>query len=106
MTPNNEELQRKIIEDEVLQAIKPLIPNGLHPHVRLVAASDCPDNQGSAASPLKAGDSIVISFDSESDSSAKESEPIRFPRRSRTRDFKPITIRGEPLSATVIRDRG
>jgi hypothetical protein len=103
MSPN-EELQRKI-EVEVLQALKTLIPSGVHPHVQVTSSPDLGDNHESAAPALKAGDSIVISLEPDSVQSPVEaSTPLRRTRLRRW-DFDPIKIEGEPLSVTVIRDR-
>jgi hypothetical protein len=103
MTPN-EELQQKI-EVEVLQALKTLIPDGVHPHVQVISSPDLGDNHESAAPSLKAGDSIVISLQPNSDQSPVEVSTDQPRSRLRRWDFDPITIKGEPLSVTVIRDR-
>jgi hypothetical protein len=99
MTPN-EELQRKI-EVEVLQALKTLIPSGVHPHVQVISSPDCADNPEAAGPSLRAGDTIVISLQPDS----VQAQIARPRRRFRRSDFDPIPIKGEPLSVTVIRDR-
>jgi hypothetical protein len=102
---NSEELQRKI-EAQVLEALAPFIPSGVQPHVRLLSSPDFanqPDLENREVS-LSAGDSIVISLDRKDAPEGEEPLLLRRPELP-IREFKPITIRGEPLSATVIRDR-
>ena len=90
-----EELQTRLEKNltEVLEhAVK--LPEGIHPHVKIEAKLTV-DEDSLVWNP-RAGDAIVIGFDLEDVINLRNSGPMK---------FKPVPIRGEPISDTVIRDR-
>jgi hypothetical protein len=103
----NKELQRDI-EIKLLDVIRPLVPSDLHPRVQLRCQSGRSNGEGSPIDvrSVQEGDSIVISFESKKPSQADAVEPANVAKPSRfVGRFKPVAIRGEPLSVTVMRDR-
>jgi hypothetical protein len=99
-----EELQRRL-EEGLRDALEPVIPPGLRAVVQLRGRA----NGGEGDAPAEtwspeAGDTIVICF--QPDVTSRRTVSGDTPRRPlRSEDFDPVPIRGEPLSATVIRDR-
>lgn len=100
-----EELQRRL-EEGLHDVLEPVTPPGLRAVVQLRgrASSGEGDAPAQTWSP-EAGDTIVICFlpDIISHRGGVGDDASRLPLRSE--DFDPVPIRGEPLSATVIRDR-
>jgi hypothetical protein len=100
----NKELQRGI-EMKLLDVIKPLVPSDLKPRIQLRSRAGRLNGEGSRVDvgSVQEGDSIVISFESKKHS---QTEPVNAAKPSRFLGrFKPVTIPGEPLSVTVLRDR-
>jgi hypothetical protein len=107
MAKNNKGLQREI-EMKLLDVIRPLVPSDLNPRVQLRGQSGRSNGEGSPIDVLSVqeGDSIVISFESKQPSRSTTVEPAKAVPPSRfVGRFKPVAIRGEPLSVTVMRDR-
>lgn len=100
-----EELQRQL-EERVQDVLQPVTPAGLRAVVQLRDRANRRKGDAPAEtwSP-EAGDTIVICFLPDITSHCGEvgDDPSRLPLRSE--DFDSVPIRGEPLSATVIRDR-
>jgi hypothetical protein len=71
------------------------LPEGIRPHVKIDAKLTI-DGESLVWNP-RSGDAIVIGFDLEDMINLRRSTPI---------SFNPVPIRGEPISETVIRDRG
>ena len=100
-----EELQRRL-EEGLQDVLQPVTPAGLRAVVQLRGRT----NSGKSDAPAEtwspeAGDTIVICFLPDVASRQGEAGDDTRRRPLRSEDFDPVPIRGEPLSATVIRDR-
>ncbi len=91
-----EELQTRL-EKNLTEALEHEVklPEGIHPRVKIEAKLTV-EGDSLVWNP-RSGDAIVIGFNLEDVIKLRKSGPMV---------FKPVPIRGEPISETVIRDRG